>query len=480
MVHKNLTKIIITLGPATDTKEKIKSLIEKAGVSVFRLNCSHGTKEQHEESVKKIREVEKELNTHVSILFDLQGPKLRIGEFETDKEIILKKGDSFRLDMDASKPGNSERVCLPHPEIFQVMHVGMLLILNDGKVKLKVTKFGRDFAETEVLVGGSVSNHKGVNIPGIELPISALTEKDLIDLKMAISLGANWIGLSFVQRPEDVYMAKSLIQGRAGIIAKIEKPTAIKSLDKIIKLADGVMVARGDLGVETSAAEVPVLQKRIVKEARRQGKPVIVATQMLETMITSPIPTRAEASDIATAVYDGVDAVMLSGETSVGNFPIEAATVMSEIINNVEQDPMYFHSVDAFPDEHCDDDVGTAITSASKQAALILPDIKAIVSYTMTGSTTFKTAKERPHVPIISITPIEKVAQKVSLLWGVTPVVSENYQSIDETETEALTICRKMQFIKEVGDKVIITAGYPFANNKANTNLLYIASAKED
>ena len=337
-------KIVATLGPASSDKETIRQLFI-AGVDVFRLNFSHGNPADHRERFAVLRALEVETGRPIGILADLQGPKLRVGTF-ADGPVMLVEGTAFRLDLDPS-PGNVQRVGMPHPEIFAALVPGAELLLDDGKLRLVVERCGPEFAETRVVVGGKISERKGVNVPGVVLPITALTVKDRRDLELALELGADWIALSFVQRPEDVAEARALIGDRALIISKLEKPSAIDRLDEIVALSDGLMVARGDLGVELPAERVPAIQKRILRSCRRMGKPVIVATQMLESMIDSPVPTRAEASDVATAIYDGADAVMLSAESAAGKYPVAAVDMMNRIIEQVESDPAYRQLIDA-------------------------------------------------------------------------------------------------------------------------------------
>src|SRR6201985_3016870 len=333
--RRRRTKIIATLGPASATPEILARLFQ-AGADVFRLNFSHGTHEDHAARFAMIRELEQKFERPIGILADVQGPKLRVGRFSGGR-VHLQTGNSFRLDLNAT-PGNAQRVNLPHPEIIKAASIGCSLLLDDGKLRLRVVRKRADALETEVVVGGPLSDHKGVNVPDVVLPIPALTQKDRDDLAFALEHGANYIGLSFVQRPEDVAEAKALIHGRAWVMVKLEKPQALENLDAIMQLTDAVMVARGDLGVELPPEEVPLAQKRIVRAARQRGKPVVVATQMLESMISAPAPTRAEASDVATAVFDGADAVMLSAETAAGKYPIEAATIMGRIVERVERD----------------------------------------------------------------------------------------------------------------------------------------------
>ncbi|MEC8137083.1 MAG: pyruvate kinase, partial [Pseudomonadota bacterium] len=338
MRRTHMTKIVATLGPASSSPEIIRDLFE-SGVDVFRLNFSHGTHDDHRERIETIRAIEQEANRPIAIMMDLQGPKLRVGNF-VDGAAHLDNGVPFRFDMDDT-PGDATRVNLPHSEIFAALEPNSVLLVNDGKIRMRVTDCGTDFAETEVVIGGEISNHKGVNVPGVVLPLSSLTNKDRKDMQIGLDHGVDWCALSFIQRPEDLAEARRLIAGRASILTKLEKPAAIDGLDEIIELSDAVMVARGDLGVEMPPEDVPVLQRRILRACRQTGKPVIVATQMLESMIESPQPTRAEASDVATAVYDGADAVMLSAETAAGRFPVESVKMMNRIIERVERDTVW-------------------------------------------------------------------------------------------------------------------------------------------
>ena len=473
MERSHLTKIVSTLGPASNTAEKIKALA-LAGVNVFRLNFSHGSHADHRQNVGFIRAAEKEIGRPLAILADMQGPKLRIGLFENGA-VELHTGNKFRLDM-SPDAGNEKRVCLPHPEIFQAMETGMDLLLNDGLVRLRVDCFGGDYADTTVVTGGRLSDKKGVNVPGVPLPIDALTEKDRLDLRAALEMGVDFIGLSFVQRPEDVLLARSLINGRAAIVSKIEKPAALEQLEEIIALSDGIMVARGDLGVEVPPEKVPVLQKKIIRACRKGGKPVIVATQMLESMVTNPTPTRAEASDVATAVFDAADAVMLSAETAAGAYPVEAVTLMNKIITETESHDLYRKYLDAarLPPEQTPE---SAITVAARVTAETLPGAAAIVSYTLSGSTAGRVSRERPYLPIVCMTPDVSVARKMSLFWGVRSVVCDKLNLLTDVASQASACCRK--FGAKSGDKVIITAGLPF-NVSGSTNLLHIVSVTED
>lgn len=468
MKRSHFTKIVSTLGPASNTPETIKALAE-AGVNVFRLNFSHGSHDDHRKNVEYIRAAEKEIGRPLAILCDMQGPKLRIGVFK-DGAVELHIGDRFRLDM-SPEPGDEHRVCLPHPEIFQAMTRGMDLLLNDGLVRLRVDDFGKDFAETSVIIGGRLSNKKGVNVPGVPLPIDALTEKDKVDLQAALDMGADMIGLSFVQRPEDLLLARSLINDRAWIVSKIEKPAALERLDEIIRLSDGIMVARGDLGVEVPPEKVPVLQKKIIRACRKGGKPVIVATQMLESMVSNPTPTRAEASDVATAVFDAADAVMLSAETAAGAYPVEAVTLMNKIIMETESHDLYRKYLDAvrLPPEQTPE---SAITVAARVTAETLADATAIVSYTISGATAGRVSRERPYIPILCMTPSASVARKMSLFWGIESVVCSKLDLLTDVAHQASGYCQEV-FDSKPGEKIIMTAGLPF-NVTGNTNLLHI------
>ena len=380
MKRERSARILATLGPASATRERILALAQ-AGADVFRLNFSHGSHADHAERLKQIREVEHEIGRPIGVLMDLQGPKLRVGRFAEGK-VMLAPGARFRLDLDPAA-GDATRANLPHPEIFAALEAGTELLLDDGKLRLRVDAFGPDFADTTVLVGGALSDRKGVNVPGVVLPISPLTAKDRADLDFGLSLGVDWVALSFVQRPEDLREAREIIGDRAWIMAKLEKPAAIDALEPIVALADGVMVARGDLGVELPPQQVPVLQRRIVRAARAAGKPVVVATQMLESMITAPVPTRAEASDIATAIYDGADAVMLSAESASGQYPVEAVSIMHRIICEVEQDPAWRTGLEA---SHTPAEANTpdAICCALRRVAGLL-EPAATVAYTTSG-----------------------------------------------------------------------------------------------
>ncbi len=468
MRRQRNTKIVATLGPASSTKDKIVELV-KSGADVFRLNFSHGTHADHQIRYDNIRKAELETGRVISVMADLQGPKLRVGTFKNGS-IILENGAKFRLDMDKT-PGDENRACLPHPEIFAALEKETDLLLDDGKIRLRVMKFAKDFADCEVVVGGKLSERKGVNVPGVMLPISALTKKDREDLQFALDMNVDYIALSFVQRPEDIAEARKLISGRAAVLIKIEKPQAVDCLDRLIELTDAVMVARGDLGVEMAAEEVPGIQKRIVRACRKVGKPVIVATQMLESMIASPTPTRAEASDVATAVFDGSDAVMLSAETASGQYPIEAVQMMNRIIEKVENDNLYRQIMDAeHPEtEHTESDAMT--TAASIVAERI--SASAVVTYTTSGSTTWRAARQRPVVPIIGLTTNLATARKLSLGWGIHAISADDVNDFEHMVDIAIKHAKNSGFAKK-NDRIVITAGVPFGT-PGSTNILRIA-----
>lgn len=466
-------KIVATLGPATANPEKMEALFE-AGVDVFRLNFSHGTHADHKACVDFLRKLEAKAGYPIGILMDLQGPKLRIGTFEKSS-IILQKNQLFQL-MLHPVPGNIDQVSLPHPEVFQALEEGTDLLLDDGKLRLRVTRCTPEKIETIVLVGGALSNRKGVNVPGVMLPISPLTEKDRKDLNFGLELGVDWVALSFVQKPEDIKEARLLIDNRAGIIAKLEKPMAIDFLDAIVALADGIMVARGDLGVEMAPEDVPSVQKRIIRSCRLAGKPVIVATQMLDSMVHSPTPTRAEASDVATAIYDGADAVMLSAESASGDFPIESVEMMNRIMARVEADPFHRTVLEANRPEP-ESTTSDAITAAARQVAHTI-QAPAIVTFTQSGATTFRAARERPESSILGITPSRTTARRLTLAWGVHAVyVEECIVSFAEMVQQGCAIAKKEGFAT-IGDRIIVTAGVPFGVS-GSTNILRIARIRE-
>ena len=464
------TKILATLGPSSNSEEKIGELID-AGVDGFRLNFSHGSHEEHKKMYDKVRSVAKKKNAHIAIVADLQGPKLRIGKFNQDK-IELKVGQDFRLDMD-KELGDATRVNLPHKEIFEALKIGDKLLVNDGNIVLKVVKCGKDYADTVVEVGGVVSSNKGVNLPNSALNISPLTTKDLKDLDFALSLGIDCICLSFVQKLSDVEEARKIIGKRAWIISKIEKPQAIDDVDNIIAASDMVMVARGDLGVECPIEAVPVLQKHIVERCRQYGKPVIVATQMLESMISSPMPTRAEVSDVANAVYDGVDVVMLSAETAAGSYPVETVKKMQGVIEQVENGPRYAENVSRFCVGSQYDNISCAITYAAGRVVRTLDKVGCLTTFSVSGKTTLSMAQERPLLPILAITDNVETARRLNLVWGVRTFIDKKvFAKFDNLEVVARGFARISGCANE-GEYVVVTAGYPFGK-VGSTNVLHI------
>lgn len=468
MSRESATKIVATLGPASSSKEVIAALYN-AGVDVFRLNFSHGEHKDHAARLRAIRAIEKSGGRPVAVLADLQGPKLRIGVFKNGP-VSLEAGQKFRLELNPVE-GDARRVTLPHPEIFRVLERGAELLLDDGRVRLRVEKHGMEFADCLVVTGGPLSERKGVNLPVAALPISALTDKDRRDLTFALDQGVDWVALSFVQRPDDVAEARRLIAGRAAVLSKLEKPSAIQSLDEIVELSDGIMVARGDLGVEMPPESVPGLQKKILRACRRAGKPVIVATQMLDSMVHAPTPTRAEASDVATAVYDGADAVMLSAETASGEYPLETVEMMERIIKSVEHDPLYRAILDGVHSEP-ESTAADAITNAASDIARTIR-ARAIVTFTTSGSTSLRAARARPSVPILCLTERPETARKLAMAWGVRPVVTKDVKSFGEMVTRAAKICADLG-VGQSGDPIVITAGVPFGTPGA-TNILRIA-----
>ncbi len=468
MMRRRNVKIIATLGPASNGKEKIRELFH-AGADVFRLNMSHLNHEGLTRLHALIREVEAEEGRPIGILVDLQGPKLRVGEI-ADGEAMLEKGARFRLDLDPA-PGDATRAPLPHPEIFAAVEVGQSLLLDDGKIRLRVTRTGADFAETEVVVGGRLTNRKGVNVPESVLPLKALTDKDLADFEKALELGVDWVALSFIQRPDDIAEARKIARGRVAVLGKIEKPQALVHLDEIIDISDAVMVARGDLGVELPLEEVPGCQKRITRGARRAGKPVVIATQMLESMIASPVPTRAEVSDVATAVFEGADAIMLSAESAAGQYPVEAVRMMNRVAESVEADPTYpgiIYSQRTEPEATGAD----AISAAAHSVADTLK-AAAIVCWTNSGSTGLRAARERPLFPIVALTPIPATARRLALVWGLHCVLTEDAHDLDDIAERACRIAFQEGFAQP-GQRIIVTAGLPLGTPGA-TNMLRVA-----
>ena len=472
MHRSRRTRIIATLGPTSSSFEMIKKLSD-AGADVFRLNMSHGTHSDAANLYATVRDVEKATGRPIGILADLQGPKLRVGVFK-DEKIMLEKDQQFILDMDAT-PGTNKRVELPHPEIYQVVEPKTELLLNDGKIRLQIDKVEEQKIITTVLVGGELSNHKGVNVPSAILPLAALTEKDKKDLNFVLDLGVDWVALSFVQRPEDVIEAKEIIKGRASVMAKIEKPSAVHAIDEIIAVSDGVMVARGDLGVELPMELVPVKQKKIIRHARRAGIPSVVATQMLESMITAPVPTRAEVSDVANAVFDGADAIMLSAESAAGEYPEEAVAMMSKIASSIESEPSYRRMLGkdlATPEATTAD----AISAAAKQVADTI-EAQAIVTYTGSGSTALRASRERPKTPLLVLTPNIGTARRLALVWGLNCVYSQDAVNFQDMIDKACNICHEYGYAN-INDRIVIMAGMPFGT-PGKTNVLRISRVQD-
>lgn len=472
MRRDRCVKIVATLGPSSSSYESIKALFE-AGADVFRLNMSHGSHAETRERHQIIRDIERDAGRPIAILADLQGPKLRCATFKNGSE-ELENGDGFRLDLDEAE-GDKTRVHLPHPEIFDALEVGASLLVNDGKIRLRVKKCGKDFADCEVEVGGTISDRKGVNVPDVVLPLAALTEKDREDLEFVCSLGVDWLGLSFVQRKEDIEEAKELAQGRAQIVSKIEKPAAVKDFDSILAVSDGIMVARGDLGVELPIENVPPIQKRLIRACRAAAKPVIVATQMLESMVTAPVPTRAEVSDVATAIYEGADAVMLSAESAAGEYPVHAVQTMDKVAIGVEKDPNYLGIVAA--SRKADrTTVAEAMTAAAREIAETT-DIKAIACFTHSGHTAALAARERPVVPIIALTPLVGTSRKMCLYWGLHCVLTSEVGRFKLAVVSAARAARSHDFATK-SDMIAVMAGIPF-NTPGSTNILRVAPADE-
>ncbi|MGH7025647.1 MAG: pyruvate kinase, partial [Caulobacteraceae bacterium] len=411
MIRKRRTRIVATLGPSSRAPEMVVALAE-AGVDVFRLNFSHGAHEDHAAALEAVRAAEARVDRPLAVLADLQGPKFRLGVFAAGR-IAVRPGQTLRLDLDPS-PGDHARAPFPHPDMLKALKPGAMLFVDDGKVRLRVTQAGADFADVEVIAGDQLSDRKGVAAPGLTLPTSALTAKDRSDLDFALRQGVDWIALSFVQRAADMADLRKLVDGRAAILAKIEKPSALNDLEAILDASDGLMVARGDLGVELAPEEVPVAQKIIVRAARRRGAPVIIATQMLDSMTFNPQPTRAEASDVANGVYEGADALMLSGESAAGAYPVEAVRMMDAIIRRVEADPLWPGLMRAEHGEDADEDVDALIAAAVRAAEA--RSTACLVAYTTTGATARRLARERPPHPILAIAPEPKVARRLGLV----------------------------------------------------------------
>lgn len=473
MKRNRRIKIVATLGPASQSPEVMEQLFV-AGVDVFRINMSHASHELANELCATVRKLASKHRHSIGVLCDLQGPKFRVGEFHAGR-VFVNQGDDFHFDCD-EKAGDTKRVFLPHPQIFEAVKPGHHLLLDDGKIRMRVTENANNRITAQVLTGGALASRKGIALPETILPVGPLTKKDLADLECALKMKADWIALSFVQRHEDVAEVKKIVNGRAAVMVKIEKPAAIDDLEAIIETGDGFMVARGDLGVELPVERVPSLQKTIVRQARTAGKPVIVATQMLESMISSPVPTRAEVSDVATAVFDGADAVMLSAESAVGQYPVEAIKVMNRIAAEVETDPSYdtvVHAVELAPLP-----TGADAIAAAAHAIADTLELGAIVCYTATGSTALRVARERPGVNVIGLTPIEQTAQRLSLVWGIQTILTSDPKDLADMVRKACRIPFDEGFVK-AGQGLVITAGVPLGSPGA-TNMIRIAYLTEE
>ncbi len=466
-------RILATLGPASANPEMIAAL-HRAGADAFRVNMSHGDHATHAKVIAAIRALEKETGRPTTILVDLQGPKLRVGTF-ADGPVDLINGAPFALDADTA-PGDATRVHLPHPELFAALEAGTRLLIDDGKLVLRVQAVSPTRIDTVVEVGGKISDRKGVNVPDVVVPLAALTEKDRKDLTFALEQHVDWIALSFVQRPEDVAEARTLIGGKAALLVKFEKPSGVQRIEEILELADAAMVARGDLGVELPPEAVPPLQKRIVATARRMGKPVVVATQMLESMIVSPSPTRAEVSDVATAIYDGADAIMLSAETAAGAFPIEAVTMMDSIARSVESDPDYFRRL-YFTETTPDATTADALAEAAGDITRTI-GADAIICFTFSGSTARRVARERPNAPLLVLTPKKEAARRLGLLWGAHAVSTKDIGSFEEMIAKGKRMALR-HGIGKAGSKLIMMAGVPFGT-PGSTNVLHVATLTGD
>lgn len=468
MRRRRKTKILATIGPASSSPEMIKALFE-AGADVFRINMSHNAPAELEMKVRIIRELEESVGRPIAILADLQGPKIRLGKLPGEQREVH-RGDKLRLVQKALVESGDD-IPVPHPEIFAAIQPGDSLLIDDGKIRLKVVDADKNSAIAEVEVAGMLKNRKGINLPDTVLPISAMTEKDRSDLDAALRLGMDWIALSFVQRPDDMADLRKIVGHRAGCLAKIEKPRAIDWLPEILDLSDALMVARGDLGVELPIQEVPGKQKLITKMARKAGKPVVVATQMLESMITAPVPTRAEVTDVANAVFDGADAVMLSAESAAGQYPVEAVSMMDKIATTVEGDPQYVTMMDSQRNEP-ESTTPDAIMAAVHEVTSTI-HARAVVCWTKSGSTALRAARERSDAPIIALTPSIDVSRRLSLVWGLHCIYTEDAQDLDDMVDRACRFAFLEGFAKP-GERVVVTAGVPLRTPGA-TNMLRVA-----
>jgi pyruvate kinase len=473
MRRRRKTKILATLGPASNTRGKMRELFD-AGVDVFRINMSHTSHDMLARMHADLRALSEDVGRPIGILCDLQGPKIRLGKLFGGPRMLV-EGERIRLVLGETSD-KAEEIPIPHPEIFQAIKQKHALLIDDGKVRLRLLRKGDTFAEAVVEVAGEIKDRKGVNMPDTLLPMSAMTPKDRADLDVALELGVDWIALSFVQRPEDVAELKKIVAGRAGVLAKIEKPKALASLHGILELADALMVARGDLGVEMPLERVPGLQKQITRAARKAGKPVVVATQMLESMINSPMPTRAEVSDVATAVFDGADAVMLSAESASGAYPVEAVQTMDRIACSVEDDELYHSIIEAqrgAPEKTTPDAIMAAVHEVTQTI-----EARAIVCWTKSGITAMRAARERSQAPIIAPTPSIDTARRLCLVWGTHSVITEDIRDFDDMVKRAGQIARQEGFA-QAGERIVITAGVPLGTTGA-TNMLRVAFVTDE
>ena len=465
-MHRNRrAKIVATVGPASAAPEMLKQLF-LAGVDTFRMNFSHGTQADHAKVHAAIRALEVEVGRPIGILQDLQGPKIRVGTIK-DGKITVATGETIRFVLEG-QDGDKSAIPLRHPEIFEAVAPGQELLIDDGRIRVRVTGLGADHIDALVVNGGVISNRKGVNLPGTVLDLSPLTAKDRADLEFGLALGVDWVAMSFVQKPADMIEARAIIGKRAGLMAKIEKPSALQHIDDIIRLSDAIMVARGDLGVEIPHEDVPGRQKELIRACRLAAKPVIVATQMLESMVATPAPTRAEASDVATAIYDGADAVMLSAESASGQYPLEAVGMMDRIIRSTENHKLYRSIIQAsaLDEEHSPPHaVAAAAADVAEQIGAV-----AIVGFTSSGTTAARIARRRPALPIVTLTPDALVARQMALLWGAHSIQSEDINSYEEMVQLAATAVRREEFAKP-GDLIVVVAGIPFGQSGSTNNL---------
>lgn len=474
-MNRNKTKIVATLGPASSSPERIKDLIE-TGVNVFRLNFSHGSHDQHKINFDNIRNAAKESNKIVGILLDLQGPKIRVGKFENNKVELL-NGSEFKLSCEQDFVGNSELVSVSYKDLYKDINIGDELLFDDGKLKVEVKKVIGKVIETIVLIGGVLSNNKGINVPSADLSVAAMTQKDIEDLEFGAQLGVDWVALSFVRKHEDLLLAKHYLKinnSDAKLMAKIEKPSAIKNFDEILKVSDGIMVARGDLGVELSPQQVPMIQKALIRKSRIAGKPVVTATQMLETMIENHVPTRAEASDVANAIFDGTDAIMLSAETAVGDYPLEAVAMMKSIANSVENDEEYIQRMIERKMSALKDTPDTVSLAACNIATNL--KVKVLVCFSSSGATALRVARNRIQTNVIAISPNQKSCQQLSMSWGITPVLSSDANDTNEMVEIAETVILQ-QKAANINDSYIVTAGVPFGLS-GTTNMIRVEILK--